>query len=177
MRAEEAPADLVLMGYVKEPFGLAGRVKLHVYTQDRLALSRFDAWWMAPTGKVPAWKRVVPEELVSQGTNVIAKLPGMDDRDAAFGMKGWQIAIARADFPPIEDESFYWADLIGLAVTNREGVAMGNVTDLLDIGPHQVLRVMDGGARGETLIPFVAQYVDRVDVEGGEIVVDWGADY
>ena len=166
------------MAHVKEPFGLTGRVKLHVYSGEYLALSRFGAWWLAEpekSGPVPRWMRVVPEQLVEHGGSVVAKLPGIDDRDAAFGLKGWRIAIARADFPPTEDDSFYWADLIGLAVCNRDGHVLGKVADLMDLGPHQVLKVKVG--ERETLIPFVAQYVDRVDVAGGKVVVDWGVDY
>jgi 16S rRNA processing protein RimM len=169
------PSDLVLMAYVKEPYGLTGRVRLHVYSDDLLGLAEFEEWWVAgPAGK-PGWSRVVAEELVERGGSVIAKLPGVDDRDQAFARKGWQIAVSRAAFPPKEDGEYYWAELIGLAVKNREGVVLGEVKDLLDLGPHQVLRVAAAGR--ETLIPFIAQYVDRVDPAGGEIEVDWGPDY
>lgn len=170
-----APADLVLMAHVREPFGLTGRVKLHVYSDDLDALGQFKSWWWAgPAGK-PDWAQVVPEEFVERGGGVIAKLPGIDDRDAAFARKGWQIAVARSAFSPVLEGEYYWSDLLGLRVVNRDGVVLGCVTELMDLGPHQVLRVMQDAR--ETLIPFVVQYVDRVDTAGGEIVVDWGLDY
>lgn len=173
--AESAPADLVLMAHVREPFGLTGRVKLHVYSDQLAALAAFKTWWLAGPDGRPAWIKVVPEECVERGGSVVAKLPGVDDRDRAFARKGWQIAVPRSEFPSDQDDGFYWSDLVGLIVSNRDGVVLGKVTDLMDLGPHHVLRVGDGGR--EVLIPFVAQYIDRVDIAGGAIVVDWGLDY
>jgi len=170
-----APADLVLMAHIREPFGLTGRVKLHVYSDELDALGQYKAWWWAgPAGK-PDWAQVVPEEFVERGGGVIAKLPGIDDRDAAVARKGWQIAVARSQFSPATEGEYYWSDLLGVRVLNRDDVVLGRVTELLDLGPHQVLRVIKD--EREILIPFVAQYVDRVDAAGGEIVVDWGLDY
>ena len=170
------PQDLVLMAVVKEPYGLAGGIKLHVFSDDPLALQDFDEWWIAAPAAKPAWKKVVPEEFGLRGGGYVARLPGIDDRDRAFGLKGWQVAVARSAFAPSGEGEYYWADLIGLAVVNREGVVLGKVVDLLDLGPHQVFKVQ-GEGRPETLIPFVAVYVDKVDVAGGSITVDWGEDY
>ncbi len=65
-------------------------------------------------------------------------------------------------------------------MVNREDQALGTVTGLLDTGAHSVLRVLPEGGRGEAderLIPFVAQYVDDVDLPARRIRVDWGLDY
>ena len=99
----------------------------------------------------------------------------VDDRDAAFAHKGWLIAVPRSAFPASGEDEYYWTDLIGLTVRNREGVELGRVSDLLDLGPHQVLKVRQGDK--ECLIPFVAQYIERVDLEGRVVRVDWGLDY
>ncbi len=163
------------MAHIREPFGLTGRVKLHVYSDQLDALGKFNAWWLAgPEGK-PGWVQVVAEEFVERGGQVIAKLPGIDDRDRAFALKGWQLAVPRSEFAPVAEGEFYWSDLVGLKVGNREGVALGRVVEVMDLGPHQVLRVSDEAR--ETLIPFVAQYIDSVDIAGGLVVVDWGLDY
>lgn len=174
-KAAAVPADLVLMAHIKEPFGLTGRVKLHVYSDELDALGKFGTWWLAgPEGK-PGWAQVVAEEFVERGGQVIAKLPGIDDRDRAFALKGWQLAVPRSEFAAVAEGEFYWSDLVGLRVGNRDGVALGRVVEVMDLGPHQVLRVTDEAR--ETLIPFVAQYIDRVDIAAGVVVVDWGLDY
>ena len=79
-------------------------------------------------------------------------------------------------------DEFYWADLIGLEVVNRDGVVLGEVVGLIDTGPHSVLRVApagagEGAAAEERLIPFVSAYVDTVDLAARRIVVDWGLDF
>lgn len=163
------------MAVVGEPYGLTGRVKLHVFSDDPLSLAGFRRWWLGRPGADPGWSEVVPEEFVLRGGGHVAKLPGIDDRDMAFARKGWQIAVARSEFAPSGENEYYWSDLIGQKVTNREGVLLGEVAEILDLGPHQVLKVQ-GGAR-EVLIPFVAQYVDAVDLGGAGIRVDWGEDY
>ena len=84
--------------------------------------------------------------------------------------------IARAEFPQPAHDEFYWADLIGLAVVNREGIVLGNVAGLIDTGPHSVLRV-EAESVEERLIPFVSAYVDQVDMAARKILVDWGQDY
>ncbi|MGZ5206603.1 MAG: ribosome maturation factor RimM, partial [Caldimonas sp.] len=79
-------------------------------------------------------------------------------------------------------DEFYWADLVGASVVNRDGVVLGTVAGLIDTGPHSVLRVAPEGAEvpadgEERLIPFVSAYVDAVDIAGRRITVDWGLDY
>jgi 16S rRNA processing protein RimM len=76
--------------------------------------------------------------------------------------------------PPPKENEFYWSDLIGLKVLNREGVELGKVDSLMESGANDLLVVK--GAR-EHLIPFIAAFVGKVDVAGGTIEVDWGEDY
>ena len=118
------------------------------------------------------------------GDGVVASAQELPDRSAAEAMKGARIFIARSSFPTAGDGEFYWIDLIGLAVVNREGEALGTVADLLDTGAHSVLRVRrpeateaTPPAEAERLIPFVAAFVDAVDLPGRRITVDWGLDY
>ena len=112
------------------------------------------------------------------GDGLIASSPGVPDRTAAEALRGARIFIARSQFPKPGTDEFYWADLIGLAVVNREGLTLGSVVGLLDTGPHSVLRIQPPAADGEeVLIPFVSAYVDSVDLPTRRIVVDWGPDY
>jgi 16S rRNA processing protein RimM len=114
----------------------------------------------------------------ASGEGLIASSPGVPDRTAAEALRGARIFIARSQFPKPAADEFYWADLIGLGVVNREGSALGSVVGLLDTGPHSVLRIQPAGAdAAEVLIPFVSAYVDSVDLQARRIVVDWGLDY
>ena len=81
-------------------------------------------------------------------------------------------------------DEFYWVDLIGLNVVNREGVALGCVRDLMTTGPQSVLCVeysvpqTDGSMSvAERMIPFVSVFIDNVDMAEKCITVDWQPDY
>ena len=102
----------------------------------------------------------------------------MPDRTAAEALRGARIFIARSQFPKPAEDEFYWADLIGLGVVTRDGLALGQVVGLIDTGPQSVLRIQPPASDAdEVLIPFVSAYVDSVDLPGRRIVVDWGVDY
>jgi 16S rRNA processing protein RimM len=110
---------------------------------------------------------------------VVASAREVDDRDAAELLRGARIFISRGSFPTAQKDEYYWVDLIGLKVVNREGVALGTVTELLSTGAQTVL-VMESeleGKRIERMIPFVSVYVDDVDLTARRIVVDWQAEY
>ena len=121
------------------------------------------------------------------GDGIVAIAEGIDDRSGAEALRGARIFIERSSFPEPGADEFYWADLLGLQVVNRDGVVLGDVVGLIDTGPHSVLRVappspsqgagMPGAAVEERLIPFVSAYVDSVDLAGRRVVVDWGLDY
>jgi len=119
-----------------------------------------------------------------QGDVIVATAQEIPDRTAAESLKGVRVFISRQSFPTASADEFYWVDLIGLSVLNREGELLGEVIDLLDTGPHSVLRVRKPDAApdakpddAERLIPFVAAFVDKVEMEHKRIIVDWGLDY
>ena len=113
---------------------------------------------------------------------IVALAQEVPDRNAAEALRGTRVFVGRSIFPAPAADEFYWVDLIGLAVVNREGESLGTVAGLLDTGAQSVLRVgplpgADTDAAAERLIPFVAAYVDAVDLERRLITVDWGLDF
>jgi 16S rRNA processing protein RimM len=120
-----------------------------------------------------------------QGDIVVGTAEGLQDRNDAEALKGARVYVSRSAFPTPEADEYYWVDLIGLDVVNKEGVALGKVVDLIDTGPQSVLRcVIEGGGEGlapaestERLIPFVSAYIVSVSLADKRIVADWGLDY
>jgi 16S rRNA processing protein RimM len=111
---------------------------------------------------------------------VVARLMGVADRNAAEALKGATVRIPRSHFPSLPDDEFYWVDLIGLEVENLQGERLGVVADLMDNGAHPILRVTretEPARQQEQLIPFVDQFVKAVDRQAKKIMVDWGLDY
>ena len=106
-------------------------------------------------------------------------LDGARRFDAAEALRGARIFVPRSSFPSTSEDEFYWVDLIGLSVVNREGVALGQVQELMSTGPQTVLVLayeQDGKAQ-ERMIPFVSAFVDKVDLPEKRITVDWQPDY
>ena len=94
-------------------------------------------------------------------------------------LRGARVFISRAAFPKTDDGEYYWVDLLGLSVVNREGVALGVVSDLMATGPQTVLVLAyeEDGKPQERLIPFVDAFVDEVSLPEKRITVDWQPDY
>jgi 16S rRNA processing protein RimM len=185
------PDDAVEVGRIVDAFGVKGWIKVQPFSSDPQALFSSRRWFIQPpAGKPrPAGAPELPRRLrVTQakdhGDVVVATAQEVPDRNAAEALRGARVFVPRSSFPTAGSDEFYWIDLIGLAVVNRQGEALGSVADLLDTGVHSVLRVVyetadaaGKAAEGERLIPFVAAYIDSVDLPGRRIVVDWGLDY
>lgn len=164
-------SDWVVMGRIAAPFGIKGWVKVQAFSDDPGTLMDFESWRIGRGDKHTHYR---VEAAQDHSNTLVAKLGGIDDRDAAFALRGQEISVERSRLAPPSDDEFYWSDLIGLKAVNREGIELGTVSSLMESGAHDLLVIK--GAR-EYLIPFVAAFVGKVDVAGGRIEVDWGEDY
>jgi len=163
------------MGRITGAFGIRGWVKVHPFTETPESLTGYREWWVAGDG---GWEPREVEEVEVQGESVAVRFAGCTDRDAAAVYRGREVAVPRGEFPGAQTNEFYWADLIGLGVVNKQGEALGTVSRLLETGANDVLVVQGPHANErERLIPFIENVVLEVDLAGRTIRVDWGADY
>ena len=162
----------VAMGYIKGVFGVKGWVKIHSDTEYTDSLLDFPQWQLSKDGQI---QTVTIAESKINGDELLVRFEGIADRNAAALLRGYIIEIDRSSFADTEDDEYYWADLVGLTVINREQLNLGTISSLMDTGAHDVL-VVDGDF-GRKLIPFVAQYIDEVNIPQKKICVDWGSDY
>ncbi len=163
--------DLVVMGRLGAPFGVKGWVHVQPYSEMDDALADHAVWQV---GRLGVWASYELEGFRPQGSKMVAKLVGVDDRDAAFALRGSEVAVPRASLPPAGQNEYYWSDLVGLDVVNVQGDRLGSVDHVIEAGAHDVLVVR--GER-ERLIPFVGQIVLEVSLAARCITVDWQADY
>jgi 16S rRNA processing protein RimM len=168
----EIPDDLVQVGFVYGAWGVAGGIRVRPFSTEADALLSAKTWWLDK----PGLHDVDVRRAKLHGGDVVATLVGLDDRDLAEALKGAAVSVPRSAFPQLEEDEFYWADLIGLDVENLQGERLGAVADLMSNGPQSILRVASEG-QDERLIPFVDQYVIKVDKDAKKIIVDWGLDY
>lgn len=168
------PEDLVLVGYIAGAYGLQGWVRIRPYSAEADALLHAKTWWLDK----PEMRDVTRMQAREHSGDIVAQLMGVADRDAAEALKGATVQVSRSHFPALADDEFYWVDLIGMTVENLQGEALGTVADMMDNGAHPILRVKpEADERQEMLIPFVDQFVIKVDREARKITADWGLDY
>jgi 16S rRNA processing protein RimM len=181
------PADAVEVGRIIGAFGVQGGLKIKPISAEPQALFSSKRWFLqaSDTPRPPGAKAALPlpallrvKQARDHGEGVVATVHEIEDRDAAQALAGARIFVPRASFPTPGEGEFYWVDLIGLDVVNRQGLVLGTVVGLIETGPHCVLRLQPADADAEErLIPFVDAYVDGVDLPGKRISVDWEADY
>ena len=145
------------------------------------ALFSSKRWFVQPTERgTPTFAGTALlriREAKEHSDSVVAQAQDVDDRNAAEALRGSRIFVPRSSFPTASKDEYYWVDLIGMTVVNREGQTLGTVAGLIDTGPHSVLRLAAPTPAEERLIPFVGAYVDDVSMAERRITVDWGLDY
>ena len=179
------PDDAIEVGRIVDAYGIKGWIKVQAYSDDPQALFSSRRWFIQPPegqAAAPAARAAGPSllrvtEARAHAGCVVAGVQEISDRNGAEALRGCRVFVSRASFPTPQPDEYYWQDLIGLAVFNRQGLRLGTVTGLLETGAHDVLRVADEGEAEERLIPFVAAYVDEVSLAERRIGVDWDADF
>ena len=186
------PDDAVEVGRVLDAWGVKGWLKILPHSSQPEALFAAKSWFLqAPDVKFrPGFNAfsgivsIAVDEAKTHSDSVVAKIDGLDDRNDAESLRGCRIFLPRSAFPQASKDEYYWVDLIGQNVVNREGLGLGSVRDLMATGPNSVLCVeyqatqADGSSKTEErMIPFVSAYVDSVDTAGKLITVDWQPDY
>ena len=197
----DMPADAIEVGRIADAWGIKGWFKVLPHSASPEALFSSKRWYLLPSDRnlggnnAPSQKASASNSaIVSQpvllkikeakdhANTVVARSLDVADRNQAEALKGARIFVPRSSFPTAGTDEYYWVDLLGLDVVNREGVALGQVKDLMSTGPQTVLVLMqpaeeEGKPSVERMIPFVAAFVDNVDLPGRKITVDWQLDY
>jgi 16S rRNA processing protein RimM len=183
LEVAELPEDAVEVGRIGDAWGVRGWFKVIAYSADPQTLLSARRWFLLPTDRgvrpFAGCAALDVKESKLHSDSIVACTDGVIDRNAAELLKGSRIFVTRASFPEVADDEFYWVDLIGLTVINREGISLGLVRELLSTGPQTVLVIEDlqGEKSIERMIPFVSAYVDKVNLSNKTIEVDWQLDY
>jgi 16S rRNA processing protein RimM len=183
LESAELPADAIEVGRIADAWGIKGWFKVLPYSASPEALFSSKRWFLQPAERgAKTFSGTVLlkiKEAKDHSDSVVATSAEVPDRNAAELLKGARIFVSRASFPTPETDEYYWVDLMGLDVVNREGVALGAVRELLHTGPQTVLVLAytEEGKAKERMIPFVSAYIDNVDLAGRRITADWQPDY
>jgi 16S rRNA processing protein RimM len=160
----------VELGRVLRPHGVGGAFIVSAYTENPATILKSTGLELrSPDGRGRRTADGLTGRLTSGG--LIVKIPGLTRREEAAALKGWRLVISRALLPPLPDDEVYWADLLGLSVSTRDGRALGRVENLMEAGAGLLLVVIDPAGL-ESLIPFQPDFVDNLDLAGGRLVIN-----
>lgn len=170
----KAGDSLVAVGRVAGPYGIKGWVRITSFTEPGENVFAYAPWVLRDQHGRRDSSTIGVLESKMHGKGWVAKLDGVQDRDAAEALKGLEIVIDRSRLPEPDEGHYYWADLEGLQACQRDGRVLGHVDHMLETGSADVMVIVGSGADERVLIPFIMnETVIAVDLEGGTIQVDW----
>lgn len=156
----------VCVGVVTGAHGVRGAVRLKSFTAEPGDITRYGPL------EDESGARCFRLRLTGSAKGVvIAKLAGIDDRDAAEALRGLRLYLPRAALPPPGEDEYYHADLIGLEATLTDGTPLGPVRAVHDFGAGDTLEIARE-AGPPLVVPFTRAVVPVVDIAAGRLVVD-----
>jgi 16S rRNA processing protein RimM len=160
--------EILSIGRVIKPHGVKGMVKLEYFGED------FD--------QVRLYREILIEdregdlrtyeilEVIPRPPRLILRLRGIERREEVEPLIGKEVLIKRETLPVLEEGTYYWIELIGMAVETEEGKTIGRVKKIFPTGANEVLIVE--GKRGEILLPVTEEVIQNVDRTKGVVRVN-----
>lgn len=168
-------SETLIIGKIGAPYGVKGWVKINSFTQNKDSIFDYSPWNLDVTNSDNQTLNV--DQWRYHSKTLVAKIDGIDDRNAAELIKNADISIQSSQLPEL-DNDFYWKDLIGMQVVTDKGYNMGVVKDMFETGANDVMlikaKMNDAFGQKERLLPFLYDSVVlKVDRDGKTITVDW----
>jgi 16S rRNA processing protein RimM len=159
--------ERVCVARIGAAHGVRGEVRLWSFTEAPEAVANY-----GPLETKDGTRRFEIENLCAAKDHFVARLKGVDDRNAAEALRNLELYVPRDRLPAIEeDDTFYVADLVGLEAVTAEGTALGNVTAVHNFGAGDIIEIAPAAGGTPLMLSFTAANVPTVDVKAGHIVV------
>lgn len=164
-RAAASPAGAVCLGRIVGAHGVRGIARIKSYTAEPDDLTAYGAL----SDECGTRRFAVTVTGRAKGV-LLARIDGVDDRDAAEALVGTELYVAREALPPTEGDEYYHVDLIGLRAETEAGIALGRVSAIHDHGAGPIVEIQPPEGPS-ALVPFTREQVPRIDIEAGRMVV------
>jgi 16S rRNA processing protein RimM len=156
---------MVCVGAIAGAFGVHGEARVRSFCADPAAIAGYNP---LSTEGGRSFTLTITREIKG---GIAARLSGIATREEAEALRGTRLYAPRDRLPPLDEEEFYHADLIGLEVVDTGGAVLGRVRAIHDFGAGNVIEIV--GPR-ELMLPFTRAAVPTVDVVAGRLVADPG---
>ncbi len=160
--------EWITIGKITSAHGIQGEVKVALFVDDGGFLQDIEAVYLEG--------RQARQEMKIKGVRfhkgqALLRFEGISDRNEAERLRNRELAVPFDWLPELDEEEYYVAEIIGLAVeTVEEGERLGNVAEVIFTGANEVY-VVRGGPRGEILLPAIESVIQEVDLEQGRLLV------
>ncbi len=170
-RAASAPHFLIL-GRILRPHGVRGELRVEIATQFPERVSDLETVFI---GSDPYDdESALPFTLTAARRHrdlLLVTLEEITSREEADPLRGKLLMVALEDAVPLEEGEYYIFQILGARVVTSAGEELGRIAQVLETGANDVF-VVQGGPRGEVLIPDVPHVVVDVDIENQIVTVD-----
>lgn len=169
--------ELMRIATLKKPYGIKGWLWVFSDTEKREDIFAMSPWYMKTAA---GFKPLTVKEWRQQGSGLVASFHEIPDRNTAETMNGTSIWVSKDSLPSLEDDEYYWSDLVGLTVLNEQNECLGVVKNLFETGAHAIMTVSpspDSIDNEERLIPWHKTVVLDVKLSEQALIVAWEKDY
>lgn len=163
--------ELIVVGKFGRVQGLDGFIRVVSFTEPKENILNYLPWHIKVNNGMQISK---PIAIKKSAKFDLVKIAGFEDRDQAHALTNTEISIEKSLLPQLQDDEYYWHDIIGMSVINTENIILGKVEDIIATGSNDVL-VVNGGKRH--LIPYINDYVINIDKEKNLITTNWNEDF
>ena len=165
-RDKSVMAEMVCVGAVAGAHGVRGLVRLKSFTEEPDGIVTYGPLW-DERGE----RRFVVTVTGQAKGQLLARIEGIADRDAAEALKGTRLYVPRDALPETDEDEYYFNDLIGLDADAADGIRFGTVRAVHEFGAGPLLEIaLEAG--GTAMVPFTKAAVPTVDLAGGRLVVE-----
>ena len=165
--AAPSRTDTVLVARFGAAHGVRGEIRLWSFTADPLAIADY-----GPLESKDGRRQFVIDTLRPNKDFLVARIDGVGDRNAAEALRNVELYLPRERLPEIdEDDTWYYADLVGLAAVAPDGTDVGTVAAVYNFGAGDIVEIAPAAGGKTLLLPFTEAVVPEVDVKAKRIVV------
>jgi 16S rRNA processing protein RimM len=179
-------SDFIVIAKVGSPKGLKGELKLNILSEGSLDI--FKELYLFSPRDYENYKSnennfiKIDKKLIKLSGKSLIKIPNIDSPEDARKYTHYLLCVKTGELPKLDDNEYYWQDLEGLSVYNKEGAYLGDVDYLMETGSNDVMFLVDKTNKDKKevktrCLPFMEPVLISVDLVGSKVIVDWDEDF
>jgi 16S rRNA processing protein RimM len=175
LKKSSAADTEVSLGWIVGLHGVRGELRVHLHNRDsEFFAEKRELELVHPSGE----RRTVKMSTRPGAKNrVLAKIDGLNGRDPARDLMGWELIVPKSELPELDGSEFYHHELIGLDVVLENGESVGVLKEIQSAGPVDMWIVKT--EEDEVYLPALESFIVEVDLVEGRVVLEdeWSSNF